>query len=294
AALERRDFGAGKSDNVLVPMPQAAQAPGEARTEFSIYADLAARLGAQEAFTEGLSEEGWLERLWGETQIAARQVGEDLPDWRDFRVGDAIELSDPRQGQVFLEAFRADPEVHPRETPSGRIELFSDVVAGFALPECPGHATYTAPRERAEGSLALLSGQPGTRIHSQHDNGALSLSQKVAGREPVLIHPRDAAERGIASGDVVVLSSPRGKCLAGARVTDEIAAGCVFLWTGAWYDPDEDGNCRHGNPNVLTHDLRTSEWSQGPAAHSTRVTLARFVGAAPAVQAHDPPPLRRR
>jgi len=54
-------------------------------------------------------------------------------------------------------------------------------------------------------------------------------------REPVLIHPTDAQERGIEDGSVVELSNAHGRCLAGARVTDEIAQGRLFLWTGARY-----------------------------------------------------------
>ncbi|MEM6896648.1 MAG: molybdopterin-dependent oxidoreductase [Pseudomonadota bacterium] len=289
AATERRDFGAGKSDNVLVPMAQAARPPGDARVEYDIYADLAARLGIAEAFTEGLDQEGWLRRMWSETQRAAADEGHDLPNWDEFMAGGAVTLPDPGETRVFLDTFRADPEAHPRPTPSSRIELYSQTVADMGLT---AHATWAPPRDAASpGTLALLSGQPGTRLHSQHDNGALSLSQKIAGREPVLIHPEDAADRGIADGQIVVLENARGRCLAGAKLTPDIARGVLFLWTGAWYDPDEDGTCRHGNPNVLTHDLRTSDWSQGPASHSCRVTLRPYDGATPPpVQAHDPPP----
>ncbi|MEL6689954.1 MAG: molybdopterin dinucleotide binding domain-containing protein, partial [Pseudomonadota bacterium] len=166
-------------------------------------------------------------------------------------------------------------------------ELFSSTVDGFDLLEARGHATWVPPRE-TEG-LALLSGQPAFRLHSQFDDGALSMAAKISGREPVLIHPTDAATRGISDGDVVELSSPRGRCLAGARLTEDIAPGSVFLWTGTWYQPDSEGNCQHGNPNVLTHDLRTSEWSQSPAAYSTRVEIAPFNGEPPPITVHGPP-----
>ncbi|MEM6277361.1 MAG: molybdopterin-dependent oxidoreductase, partial [Pseudomonadota bacterium] len=284
AGPERRDFGAGKTDNVLVPMPQAVRPPGAAQTEFDLFTGLAARMGVVEEFTEGLDEEGWLRRLWEDTRAHAP----DLPDWDAFMAGGPLVLNDPYPDRVFLSEFREDPEKHPRPTPTGRIELYSDVVAGFDLPECPGHAAWSLPRE-TEG-LALLSGQPATRLHSQFDDGALSMGGKVAGREPVLIHPEDAAMYGICHGDVVELESIRGRCLAGARLTDEIARGCVFLWTGAWYQPDDQGHCQHGNPNVLTHDLRTSDWSQSPAAHSTRVQIRRFFGDPPDIHVHRPPP----
>lgn len=298
AAQERTDFGAGKSDNALVPMPQLVAPEGEARVEYDIYADLAARLGTADAFTEGKTSDGWLREIWGVTRERARATGIDLPEWDSFLAGDVIDLPDPSPEQVFLAEYRADPEANALPTPSGRIELFSDVIAGFDLPDIKGHATWQPPRDQADGlgaeyPLALLSGQPKTRLHSQLDNGAFSLSHKVAGREPVLIHPEDARVRGIEEGAVVELFNVRGRCLAGARITDEVQQGCVFLWTGAWWDPDfaaPQARDRHGNPNVLTHDLRTSSLTQGPAAHSTLVEVQRFDAPLPPVEAHDPPP----
>jgi biotin/methionine sulfoxide reductase len=147
-------------------------------------------------------------------------------------------------------------------------------------------------QQRADHPLFLLSGQPKTRLHSQLDNGDYSRSHKIKGREPVLIHPDDAATRGIAEGDVVEMFNARGSCLVGARITDEVRRGCVFLWTGAWWDPDFSDprmRDRHGNPNSLTHDLRTSSLSQSPAAHSTMVDLRKVEGALPDVLAHQPP-----
>ena len=294
AAPERADFGAGQTDNILVPMPKAAEPPGEAREEYEIYSDLALRLGTAEAFTQGRTQDDWLRHMWAQTQDAALAQGTALPDWDDFLAGDIVECPDPTPDQVFLAPFRADPDANKRPTPSGRIELFSQTIADFDLPDCPGHATWNAPREQGQGRypLALISGQPATRLHSQFDNGALSRAQKIKGREPVLIHPADAAARGIADGDIVALFNDRGRCLAGARVTADVMRGVVFLWTGAWYDPDfgADDNCdRHGNPNVLTHDLRTSAFSQSPASHSAQVDVAAFTGAPPEVMAFDPP-----
>ena len=297
AAQERLDFGAGKSDDGLVPMPQLVDPPGKARTEYEIYADLAERMGTGAAFTEGRDVEGWLRHIWQDTQNAAKPHAIKLPDWDDFIAGDAMSIPDPSPENVFLAEFRADPEANPLPTPSGKIELFSETIDAFDLPDCKGHATWFPPRDRQTDShenypLALLSGQPETRLHSQLDNGAYSMSRKIAGREPVLIHPEDAAARGINTGDIVTLWNGRGRCLAGAKVTDEIMQGCLFLWTGAWWDPDfdEPGLCdRHGNPNVLTHDLRTSALSQSPASHSAMVRLAKWDKPAPVVQAHVRP-----
>jgi len=107
-----------------------------------------------------------------------------------------------------------------------------------------------------------------------------------------LLHPEDASMRGISDGDIVELFNERGRCLAGAKVTDTIAKGCVFLWTGAWYDPDFNApqlRDKHGNPNVLTHDLRTSRMTQGSAAHSCLVECQRFDESLPSIMVHQPP-----
>ena len=104
--------------------------------------------------------------------------------------------------------------------------------------------------------------------------------------------PRDAAERGIADGDIVELYNDRGRCIAGARLSDGILEGCVFLWTGAWFDPDFEAphwRDRHGNPNVLTHDLRSSALTQSPAAHSALIEVRRFDEPLPPVTVHQPP-----
>ncbi|MEM7189441.1 MAG: molybdopterin-dependent oxidoreductase [Pseudomonadota bacterium] len=297
AATERLDFGAGKSDNILVPMPAAAHPPGEARVEYDIYTDLAERMGTRQMFTQNRSIEDWLRLLWRQTRANGEAYGVALPEWDAFIAGDIVELPDPAPSQVFMSDFRADPDANPRRTPSGKIELFSETVAEFGLQECPGHAVWNAPCDQNSSlaetyPLALISGQPKTRLHSQMDNGAYSLSQKVQGREPVLINPGDAAAREIADGDVVELFNDRGRCLAGARVTEDIMPAVVFLWTGAWYDPDLedlDHRDRHGNPNVLTHDLRTSEFSQSPASHSAQVDVRKVEGPVPAVKAHNPP-----
>ncbi|HEX2656241.1 MAG TPA: molybdopterin dinucleotide binding domain-containing protein, partial [Xanthobacteraceae bacterium] len=297
APQERTDFCGGHSDNALIPMPQLVPPPGEAISEFDIFAELEKRMGNHNTFSTNKSAQEWVRELWSETSEIARENGTTLPDWDTFISGDVVDLPDPAPHQVFLADFRADPDAHRLPTPSGRLELYSETIASFGYSDCPGHATWFEPRDVAEGKAAqfplyLLSGQPETRLHSQLDNGDYSKSKKVKDREPVLIHPDDARERSIKDGDIVELFNQRGRCLAGAKVTDEVARGTVFLWTGAWYDPDFDAEAardRHGNPNVLTHDRRTSRLTQGPAAHSALVEIRCFEGDLPPITVHAAP-----
>ncbi len=298
SALERSDIGAGTQDRALIPMPRAVAPLGEARDEFAIYSELERRLGLGETFSGGKSDRQWLEEMWQQLKATAGSHGYELPELDTFLSGDIITFDDPAPDAVFLSDFRQDPVRNPLKTPSGKIELFSKVISGFGYDDCPGHAAWLPPREwlgaekAARYPLHLVSGQPETRLHSQFDNGAFSRSKKVQGREPLLIHPKDAAARGIADGDVVCVYNDRGQCLAGAVVTVDIREKVVFLWTGAWFNPDfthPEQRDLHGNPNVLTHDLRTSKLSQGPAAQSALVEIERFEGVPPPVTAFEPP-----
>lgn len=299
APEERVDFAAGKYDTTIAPMAKLAEPPGDAKAEFDIYAALESRMSNTTAFSEGLNQAQWLERLWEETRAIAAAHGDTFPDWSTFLAsGNVIKLTDPEPDRVFLSEFRADPDAAALPTPSGRIELFSQTIADYGYDECPGHVTWIPPRGHTNGQLAhyplhMLSGQPETRLHSQLDNGDYSTSRKINGREPMLIHPGDAAARGIRDGDIVEVFNDHGRCLAGARLSESVMPGVVFLWTGAWYDPDftaPQDRDRHGNPNVLTHDLRTSRLSQGPASHSAFVEVAKFDGDVPDITVHQAPP----
>lgn len=297
ATLERDDFGAGTQDFTVVPMPKAVEPVGDARCEFDIYKDLEERLSLGTAFSDGLSADEWQERMWQELQYRSAGTGKNIPTWENFLQGDAITFQDPHPDAVFLSEFRKDPNAHPLNTPSGKLELASETIAGFQYDDCPGHPTWLPPREwlgsaNKDYPLHLISGQPTTRLHSQYDAGAYSRSRKIHGREPIMINRSDAEARGIQDGDIVLVQNARGSCLAGAAVSDDIREGVVFLWTGAWYDPDldhPDKLDRHGNPNVLTHDYRTSRLSQGPAAQSALVQVSKFSEPVPAVKAFLPP-----
>jgi biotin/methionine sulfoxide reductase len=198
-----------------------------------------------------------------------------------------------------VRAFRRNPETAPLPTPSGKIEIASATIAGFGYEDCPGHPAWRPPIEGAGAPratrfpLQLIANQPATRLHSQLDFGATSQASKIKGREPVRIHPQDAARRGIRDGNVVRLYNDRGACLAAAVLSEELLPGVVQLSTGAWYDPEDPGAdkpiCVHGNPNVLTRDAGTSKLAQGCTGQLTLVEIERFDGPLPPVKAFDPP-----
>lgn len=125
--------------------------------------------------------------------------------------------------------------------------------------------------------------------------GAASQSTKVTGREPLRLHPDDAAARDLRDGDVAVVRSPQGSLLAGVVTTDALLPGVAQMHTGAWFDPSSPdvADCVNGNVNVLTRDVATSTLTQSTSGAHVLVRVERYTGPLPPVRAYDPPPLRR-
>lgn len=294
---ERNDFAGGREDPFLMAMVRAAQPPGDVLTDYEIFTRIAAHLGLEEKFTEGRTADEWVDELYERTRKRAATLDVQLPEWSELVELGRVALPDLDRPAKPYAALRQDPVANPIGTHSGLLEIYSSTIAGFGYPDCPGHPTWLEPSEwlgaavAREFPLALVSGQPERRLHSQFDNGAHSRAGKISGREPVLINREDAAARGVADGSVVRLFNQRGACLAGAVVSDDIRPGVVRLSTGAWYDPLTPGGLDvHGNPNVLTADHGTSALAQGPSAHTCLVQLERWTGPVPEITVFGPMP----
>ncbi|MCC6472022.1 MAG: molybdopterin guanine dinucleotide-containing S/N-oxide reductase [Alphaproteobacteria bacterium] len=293
--LEREDIGANSNDPLLVPMHPVLPPGGEARDDYAIFADLAERLGAREAFTEGRTVRQWLAHLYEPTRQALAALGQPAPDFDSFWRSEGLALPQHADDGGKLRRFREDPMGHKLPTQSGRIEVFSARIDAHGDPDCPGHPAWLKPSDvpSATAPLYLVANQPATRLHSQFDFGGFSDGAKLRGREVATMHPADAAKRGIAGGDIIRLFNERGACLAAVRLSDGIRPGVVQLPTGAWYDPMDPAEdkplCVHGNPNVLTRDVGTSSLAQGCTGQLTTVEVERFVGNLPPIQAFDPP-----
>ncbi len=300
-SVERDDIASSARDRFILAMHQAIPPQHLARNDFDIFADIADVLGVRDRFTGQRDARTWLRVMYEHTRTAAARSGIAMPDFDRFWAVGHVEIPPPEETIVPFAAFRQAPERHPLATPSGRIEIFSATIAGFGYADCPGHPVWLAPSEylgaaRArEFPLHLVSVQPATRLHSQMDQGTVSLASKVAGREPLTMHPRDAERRGLDEGSIVRVFNHRGACLAGLLLSEDLLPGVVMLPTGAWFDPLEPGRpgslCVHGNPNVLTEDIGTSRLGQGPSAHSCLVEVEAWRGPAPPVKAHLPPPV---
>lgn len=294
--LERNDLGGNRNDPIVVAMYQAVEPYAEARDDFAIFSGVADRLGVGEQYHRNKSPLAWIRDLyddWSDRVEAA--TGENPPSFDEFwETGTA--RAPVIEDLTLLGPFRIDPDGHPLRTPSGRIEITSQTIAGFGYDDCrpyPSWFDIETLRESGNYPLRLVANNPSSRLHGQLDMGRYSQSTKIQGREPARIHVRDAEARGISTGDIVVLRSERGSCLAGAVVTDELLPGVVQLSTGAWYDPidwsDPDAMCVHGNPNVLTEDVGTSKLAQGCTGQLAWVEVEKWTGEVPPIKAYQPP-----
>ncbi len=296
--LERSDLAITPRDRFLVAMEQASAPAGEARDDYDILRGVARHMGVEAKFSEGRTAEEWQRWIYDVSRQKVSSDGIEMPSLDKLRQKGWHEVPPPAKPNVMLEAFRADPTANPLRTPSGRIEIFSETVASFGYADCPGHPAWLEPLEWLSQAdtrypLHLISNQPSTKLHSQLDHGGHSRKSKIHGREPVTLHPDDAAARNISDGDIVRLFNDRGACLSAAIISNAIRPGVMQLPTGAWFDPLEPGQpgslCKHGNPNMLTPDKGTSNLAQGPIAHTCMVEIERYDGELPTVTAFDPP-----
>jgi len=141
------------------------------------------------------------------------------------------------------------------DTPSGKFEIASSVLEEYGYDPLP---VFTPPKEGPQSRPDLAGSYPlifnsGSRIrtsfHTQH-HGIKRLNRYHP--EPmVTVNTRDAAARGIENGGMVRIRTPRGAIAMRARVTDDIALGCVDA-NHACGSPVAAGGWRETNVNTLT------------------------------------------
>lgn len=274
--LERSDIGGTSRDPHVFYMPKIIDPVGEARNDFDIFADLSSRLGIEQTYTEGRNEAAWLQHLWSGTEAKATAQGLTAPGFDELVRRQVWHVPLPDEPEVYLADFRRDPVAAPLSTQSGRIQLASPRIAAFGYANLAGHPAWFVPAEwlgnAAPDALALLTRQPRKFLHSQ-----LGQTRLATDRPPkVWMHPLEAGKRGLDDGDRVLVSSPRGACLARAACSEKFRHGIAVMETGPWYEGNKDGVDRGGNPNALTLDIATSPLSQATAAQTCLVTVERY------------------
>ena len=282
--LERNDIGGSSRDRFVFAMHQAITPRHQARNDFDIFSELAERLGYRDEFTQNRDEQAWIETLYHECRQKQPDAGASWPDFADFWNKGYVEIPMDEKPFVFFEDFRNDPQKHALQTPSGKIELFSETIERYGYADFGPHPEWQPPVEWLGAPAArtwplhFISVQPSDRLHSQLATTPQVIANKTASKETLSMHPSDAAQRGIADNTLVEVWNERGRMYAGVRITDGVMPGVVVISTGAWFDPGFGKATWHsveqsGNANVLTLDIGTSPLTQGANAMSCLVEV---------------------
>jgi anaerobic selenocysteine-containing dehydrogenase len=233
---------------------------GEAIPNVELFRRLAKRLGFQEPCFDD-SEDDMIRALLDTEHPWVRGITlEDLDREHSIR----LRVSKP--GTPFL------PFAHGAfETPSGKCELRAGGLAAQGLDPLPSYKPPTESRFgdsglRRQYPLELISPKASDLVNSTFGNVACG----AAAGSRIEIHPRDAARRGIASGDIVRVFNGRGSVRLIAAVGDAVAPGVVCAEAVRWNKRSPDNR----NVNVLASD-RLTDLGGGPTFYSTLVEVER-------------------
>jgi anaerobic selenocysteine-containing dehydrogenase len=236
----------------------------------------------------------WLQRA----EAVIPPVGESLPNTEIFRrlaarfgfgepcfkatdeelMDDAVDAADPRLAGVRPSQIptrkavqMTGPDGNPLvlfenvfpATPSGKIELKSETLAKRwgAAALLPGWRERKAPHP-----LMLISPSSDKRISSTL--GGLIGSR---GAPPLLMNPKDAAQRHLEGGTDVRVWNDRGEVILPLEVTDDVPPGVVASEKGAWLSTSRT---RQTISALVSADLR-ADLAEGACFNDTPVEVSR-------------------
>ncbi|MBZ8001006.1 trimethylamine-N-oxide reductase TorA, partial [Campylobacter canadensis] len=217
-----------------------------------------------------------------------------MPTFKEFWAKGYVEFKAPKEAKNFVKMkdYRDDPITNRLGTPSGKIEIFSKKIEKFGYDDCKGLVQFYEAAEYLGNAkkykLSLISPHPKYRLHSQLNNTYLKDLDEVNAKEAIWMNPVDAAARGIKNEDIVRIYNDRGEILGGVLVTPYVKEGVVRMCEGAWYNPDKNGLCLHGDVNVLIADIASSKLACGNQA-SALVEIEKYTKEVPALDIFKQP-----
>lgn len=207
-------------------------------------------------------------------RLAAR-MGLDDPALRDpdlELIRQALDSGSPRMRGITLErlleegyarlevpapfAPYADPE--RLNTPSGKIQIVAPELEKLGLDPLPA---YLPPAEDAQANpelarrypLTLLSPPEHQFLNSTFVN--VPSLRKAAGEAKLLLHPNEAASRGIRDGDRVRTWNERGDFVAHAVVTEDVRPGVAVSYGVRWARLSKEGRTVNDTTSQAETDL---------------------------------------
>jgi assimilatory nitrate reductase catalytic subunit len=220
-------------------------APGQARPDWQIICDVAARMGWGDAFAYDGPADIFAEYVALSQATADFGRDLDLSGWADADYAQMLPRQWPHDGKRFF----ADGQFYHADGKARMVAL-------------------TPPARQADDGFVLNTGRIRDQWHTMTRTGkSPRLSAHLA--EPYLdIHPDDAAKLGLTAAQLVRVSGTAGQATLRARLTPDVAPGTLFApmhWTrqlsaGGWV-------------NATVHGA-VDPVSGQPALKHGRVTLA--------------------
>ena len=239
------------SERRVTLCPAFRQAPGEARADWEIFAELGRRLGFVSQFNFDSAAAVFQEfsaltagRNCDLSGMSHGLLAEHGPQQWPFPQGCA-----PGAGQARLYGDRHFP------TPSGRAQLVAEQPLGLAEPPCD------------QFPLVLTVGR---YLGHWHTMTRTAHVERIRQRHPVPlleVNPADAAHHGLVDGALGQVRSRRGAVSAQVLVTDRIRPGTVFL--PMHWGASQEQACE---ANRLMHELGCPI-SKQPELKAAAVTL---------------------
>jgi anaerobic selenocysteine-containing dehydrogenase len=183
-------------------------------------------------------------------------------------------IADVDPARVFEGPVKvAPPAAQEFRTPSGRLEIYSETLARQGVPPMP--VWEPDPVEAADAArwpLRLLTAPGYFQAHTAY--AASPFLRRREGEPCAILHPEDAARRGLADGARVLLFNDRGQVGLVLRVSDEVRPGVVLV-------PGQrpDGEAVAGTVNMLCDERRT-DMGEGACYQSTFLDVRAWEAAA--------------
>ena len=182
----------------------------------------------------------------------ARHLGAPWPTVTAHELWDELRLLSPLHGGMSWDRLEANGGLQwpcPHDDHPGTEFLHAWLWADDLDGHAPAPFTLNVHRPPAEAlseefPLRLTTG----RVLDSYNTGAQSAgySSPIRSGDAIEVSPTDAAELGVADGDAVRVSSPRGSVNMEVSVTDRLPAGLVFT---TFHFPDLV------DTNLLTNDV---------------------------------------
>jgi anaerobic selenocysteine-containing dehydrogenase len=179
-----------------------------------------------------------------------------------------LDLGRVLSGEPINIVPRATPGQEFR-TPSGKLEFYSEQLAAEGQEPMPDwQPDPEEERDAARWPLRLLTAPGYFQAHTAYTG--VEFLRRREGPPCCILHPQDAAPRGLADGDRVRLFNDRGSVGLMLKIADEVQPGVVLV---PGQRPDDE--TVDGTINLLCSD-RYTDLGEGATYQSTFLDVERW------------------